>query len=875
MKNPNVRKYVKNLFCTALMTAGTGNLFWDAVPVCAEVISEIKTGESVTITNSDWNSILASSVTMSGGTLVSNNTGTTGTYFISTAFSFADGTSSVISSNGNSHLGISSAVTGNGTFRKSGGQQILLSGNNSGFTGTAVVETQWFNFQNKNAAFSKGTLQFSGGAGIVLNPGADGEAFEFGMITTTTGTPMIRMTSGNLRDAVLKVGGTNASGVFGGVITDYLTAGAADVSVMSVTKTGTGTWTLTGTNAYTGATVIEGGTLRIGNHGTSGLLAGMSDTDTAPAASTDITVKSGGKLSYDLTYNAGAANQVRIYNNITFNGGSVDSIGTKGVLLCGEIGGTEMTAAGGTIFFQSGTSTGGAKVSVPVINVTGGTLATKVALDSATALNINGGSFQFGSAYAATAGSISSAAVINVASAGTLAVYSQNIGASLVFNGGTLSGLGGTAAVLSGSLTGSGLTKNGDGNVKLTGTNAVTGTVAVTAGILTSSHSHSGNISVSGASSYFRLGNGGTSGSMADTITVALSNGGTFELSRSYDTSNFTTSTKFTISNGGTIQTSGGKNLVLQGTVSGNNLTLSNTGSGTLFLQDVGNFTGLTGTLTVAKGLIVEKNAAVGSASSPLSVVVDDGATLQMGNDKSQVIPKIFGTVKLAGNGLMTFQGAGGATQSYAISSAAPGEGRVQLDANAAYNFTANNSAFTGEFIVNKGTLNAYGTENTLGNSKMTVKSGTTVNVNGNQNLQTLTLDSNSTLNLKKGILTVSGAVSALENELRINVTGIDTASLIFQNDAVFDDTKFMLYSENPDSLDVNGTYEFLRTSAMSGFTFELSEEILNTGLSVLQISSGVYALTLDRGTVPEPASWLLFVLCSAGLAAACRRKKK
>lgn len=840
MKYLKFRKYTARVCGAAVLAAGI------AMPAFSAT-SEIKTGETVTITNTDWSSILDSTVTMSGGTLVSNNASTSICH-ITTAFTFADATSSTITSNGNTHLAIDGALTGSGTFTKYGTQQILLVGNNSGFTGTAVIASQWFNFQNTGASFSNGTVQLSGGSGFVLNPSSNNDVFEFGMITSTVGDPELRVTSGNAYSPTIQVGGTNASGVFAGHMKN-------NGGSLSVTKTGTGTWALTGANTYTGATNIENGTLQIGNHTQTGSLAGMTDTDTKPTSLTTITVGENGTLAFDLTTTSGL--QVRVFNTLVFNGGTIKNLGTKDPVLVGTISGSEMTAAGGNIFFQGGTAAGNAVVTVENINVTAGLLATKVAMDSTKTIHIEGGAFQFGTAAGSTLGSVASTATINVAEAGTLIMYDQSIAAALSFNGGKLSGLG--TGTLSGTLAGTGLTKVGAGTIQLTGTNAFAGTVTVSEGTLTTNHTHSGNVAVSGASSVFQVGNGGSTGSVADSSTIALSSGGTFQLNQVFDGTNYGCGSKFTITNGGTIAALGGKNLVLQGTLSGNNLTLKNSGTGTLFIQDAGNFTGLTGTLTIAQGLIVDKNNAVGSAANPLNVVVQNGATLQMGNGYSTVAPKIYGDIQLAGNGLLAFYAACGMTQSYAISSAGAGEGRVHITGNAEYTFTTDNSAFTGALFVNTGILNASGT-NTLGNSAMTVKTGALVNVNGNQTLRSLDLQSGSSLNLKNGILTVSGITTAFENEIRINVTGIDTSSLVFDGETTFEDMKIVLYSDDPDLIDEDKSYVFLKTSVAEGFMVEISQELQGLGMSVQQISSGVYAFQMDRDSVPEPASWVLLL---------------
>jgi autotransporter-associated beta strand protein len=80
--------------------------------------------------------------------------------------------------------------------------------------------------------------------------------------------------------ATLTTGGNNTSTTFSGVIQD-------GAGVTGLTKIGTGTFTLTGANTYTGGTTISAGTLQIGN-GATGVSPATSSTTlrshlTAPA----------------------------------------------------------------------------------------------------------------------------------------------------------------------------------------------------------------------------------------------------------------------------------------------------------------------------------------------------------------------------------------------------------------------------------------------------------------------------------------------------------------------------------------------------------------------------------------------------------------
>lgn len=77
-------------------------------------------------------------------------------------------------------------------------------------------------------------------------------------------------------DAVLTVSNGNSAN-FSGVITDGVnlnaTTGISALGRVALTKTGSGIQILSGANSYNGSTIINGGTLQIGNGGTTGSLA--------------------------------------------------------------------------------------------------------------------------------------------------------------------------------------------------------------------------------------------------------------------------------------------------------------------------------------------------------------------------------------------------------------------------------------------------------------------------------------------------------------------------------------------------------------------------------------------------------------------------
>ncbi|MDO4584088.1 MAG: autotransporter-associated beta strand repeat-containing protein [Planctomycetia bacterium] len=812
---------------------------------------EIGPGTTITVDRSNWETLLPDDIIFSGGTL---SVDSTAAFTITRNAAFTANTSSIInSSTGSNNTYMSGAFSGSGTVTKTGGQQLHLSGNNSAYTGTLNHSNNWINFLNSNATFSSGTVHFNGGTGFVLTPSASSNVFAFGMITSGTGTPEIRATSGSVNPATLQVGGTNASGTFTGKMLNQ------GDSVLSVTKVGTGTWILTGANTYTGATTISGGTLQLGNGGSTGTLAGMLYVDGAYSGTpTAITVEAGAKLAFNQT------STLRTHNTITFNDGTL-AITRGQVNLGGTIAGTKLTKTGtGTAYFQGGTAHNNATVTVEEIVVNEGILANKATMTAdTTSITVNkGGTFQLGSPTFSTTGSVNASTAITIHTGGTFSVFGGTITNAITFDGGNITSNTGSAT-FSGALTGTGLVKIGTGTVTLTQNYA--GTVGVSAGTLVSTAAITGNITVNDTSSVLRLGTGGSTGSLGTSNTITLSDGGTFGLNHATG-NNYNLANNITISNGGTIANYGAKNLVLQGTVSGDNLTLSNEGNGILFLQDVASdrvsdFTGLTGTLTIAKGLVINKNNAVGNATNPLSVVVKDGATLQMGNTLNSSVSKIYGTIAVESGANLTLGYApSGTTATYANDIS--GSGSISA-ASGTTELTGDNSDFTGTVTVNQGLRLLATGNNTLGNSTVTLRNNSTLEVTGDQNLKSLTLGENSDLTLKSGTVSVTDTfTSATGSDLYFTISELHSALLALNGSATFEDS--IIYLDTEETLDSLKIYEFLQTDLLEGLTFLLSDSLMEQGMVVRYLGNG-YAV-VNPATVPEPATWLLFLLAGLGI---------
>jgi autotransporter-associated beta strand protein len=262
--------------------------------------------------------------------------------------------------------------------------------------------------------------------------------------------------------SVLVTGSGNGSGDFGGTITN----GAA--GAIALTKVGSGTQTLSGSNTYTGETRVSGGVLALGSA-------------TAISGQSNLRVDGGG-------FNLGG------YSNTV---GAV-TITSGSIFGSGVLTGSSYALQGGAVNSQLGTG---------AITVSTGTTALGSAgrLNAASSLTITSGQLTLG-------GSESVASF--VLTGGVLAGTGQtltSVSAYDVRSGSVQANLGGSV----------GLVKSTAGTVFLTGSNAFTGDTSINAGQLFL-NGQLGNTALTVNAGGFLGGSGSVLGS------VAVLAGGTF-----------------------------------------------------------------------------------------------------------------------------------------------------------------------------------------------------------------------------------------------------------------------------------------------------------------------------------------------------------
>ncbi|WP_395753761.1 autotransporter-associated beta strand repeat-containing protein [Prosthecobacter sp.] len=314
-----------------------------------------------------------------------------------------------------------------------------------------------------NLVLNGGTLQYTGAGSStdhlfsISNSGATLDASGTGAVNFTN-TGAMAFLSGQTNAKTLTLTGSNTG-------SNTLAAAIGDnVGATSLTKSGAGTWVLTGSNSYSGTTTISAGVLQIGNGGTSGTLGsgGVTDngnltfkrSDTVSVANTisgtgSVTQAGTGTTTLSATNSyTGATSITAGVLSITSiaNGGSTSNIGAS------TSAATNLVLNGGTLQYTGGAGTTDRLFSV---GTSGGTL------DSSGSFGItfsNSGSMGFNGQSGARTLTLT----------GTSSFISNQIAAVIGDNGGATS-----------------LVKTGTGGWVITGTNTYTGTTTIDSGSLT------------------------------------------------------------------------------------------------------------------------------------------------------------------------------------------------------------------------------------------------------------------------------------------------------------------------------------------------------------------------------------------------------
>jgi fibronectin-binding autotransporter adhesin len=846
----------------------------------------------------------AASVAVNAGTVQVGNgstLGTLGTANVSVAegallaFKRSDdytaAVTNVISGSGNvtvasGTLTLGGANTYTGITRLLNGSTLILGGNGAlGASSKASVETGALLDLNGNA--SSVNLELDGRSASVAALTNSGALVQYGgLVSLATGTVsaiggsgdiiLSRAVSGGTLSKVgantLTLGSLNSFGrtsVNSGTLklTDTGSFGTEDIQVAngaqiifartdasvvdnSISGEGTvsieaGTLTLTGTNAYTGATtVLTGATLSIGNGGTTGSITSDIDIRTNSSLkfnrnsdSTYAGVLSGngaftklgtGTLSLsgasDLSNATIVVEQGRLsigtggatgelQGNITVANNAALQFNRTGLLTYGQVisgSGSVSNIASGTITLE------GTQTYFGSTNVSSGTLLAETLLNT-SAVNVSNGRLTVGSFSALAPLSISGNGVVTVTGTGLSVGQVNNASAATT-------GLSFTEASDTITVAGlSGLGATTFANDATIGGTIFQGSVTVAGSLTTTGTINGGAIVASGNATMARVSAGNlTLGGAFNTITELF--GGTL---------NFTDAAAALEVAGGIQEASG----VISGSA---NLT----SAGNLTLNGANTYT--RGTALTGGTLSVGGISALGSGE----LVVTSGASLAASTAGASIANQISlgGTLNFRGSNALTAQGSlvlsaestlnvaaqtltlGGTIDAGGFALTKEGVGTLSL--------TGTNSAVA--LTINAGTVNA-GTSALSTSATVTTASPGAFSLLGNQSIDSVNGSGNLLLGSSSLTLANGGTYSGVISGSQSSFLNLTAGSLIISgNSPEFDGT----LAVNGGAVDLNQTIQRVGSAILNGGTIQ--NGTLN--FSRLTLSSGDYNAQLRGG---------------------------
>ncbi len=514
----------------------------------------------------------------------------------------AGGTAFTVGSTNNlssTFSGVISNGLGTGTLIKAGTGTLLLSGTNT-FTGGTILNAGILQIGNAGA-FGTTSRALAFGVNSTGKLQLNGTSLSLTDLTTnaTVGTPIIESGSASAGTDTLTVT-TASTDAYAGVLQN------GGTRLLGLTKSGTGTLTLSGTNTFSGNIAVTGGTLAVGNVATIG----------ANVSTTSVNITSPGILAITSTANQTYAD--------TFTG--------NGKILC-----TLNTGGSDTIFTNFNAFTGTLELSGPGGNSNKLQITGNITSNLSTAqLQVNNNAQYFTGTGTVNFGNISIIGNGNNENRGAIRLNTGTLGGNISLAGNST--IGSEGGVLTGNIS-SGIAGNntltmGTGNS--TGTALLSGNVSNGTGTLAITQAN-GTTTLSGANSYsgattinFGVFKAGSTGafSPASAVTLANTNGATL------NTTGFNTTIGSLAGGGAT-----GGNVVLgaatlttgaigsttsyAGVISGSGGGLTKTGAGTQTLSAINTYTGAT---TVNAGIL--KLGAAGSIAASSGVSLATGAVL-------------------------------------------------------------------------------------------------------------------------------------------------------------------------------------------------------------------------------------------------------
>jgi len=492
-----------------------------------------------------------------GGTLVANENDKT----YSNDFTLDSSATNTLDANGNNNTftgefsDANSAQAGKITFADSssgGDGTVILTGKNTHTGGTTVTSGTLAVSGNGTLGAESGTTTINGGTLELGGTSQTQQALVQSSGTVQNGTVNVddyTLSGGTLASTAV-INATDAISVSAGQV-DGVLNGAAEL-----TKTGSGTVTLTNANGYTGGTTMNAGTLAVSGNGTLGAesgttainggtleLGGTSQTQQALVQSSG-TVQNGTVNVDDYTLSGGTLASTAVINAtdaISVSAGQVD-----GVLN----GAAELTKTGsGTVTLTNANSyTGGTTIEGGALVVgngaTGGSIIGDVANNGTLVLNRSDrvdftGDISGTGSFVLTGGGVTQLGNNNQYEGSTNVASSVALGTASSFGKGKISNNGlvvfgqQQAGELSNVLAGAGsFVKAGAGALTLSGDGDFNGTFYVEEGAVIA-NSQLGQ-------SNFEIGNGAILGGTGRVGNLTLENGSVLATGQSIGTLNVT-----------------------------------------------------------------------------------------------------------------------------------------------------------------------------------------------------------------------------------------------------------------------------------------------------------------------------------------------
>ncbi|MEZ0258036.1 MAG: autotransporter-associated beta strand repeat-containing protein [Chthoniobacter sp.] len=895
---------------------------------------------------------LASNITLNGGAGLGSTGalalegGTNLTPVLSGTLTLNSGNSSIGNAgtaNAGNNISITGKVTGTGSLTKISINRLTLSNATNDYSGSTTItggvlqandgvglptgsflslDGGVLQSNNSSASFTR-SLGTSGSGNFQFTANGGGFSANGGQLTvniggatagqtwgSTVGTNLVGTLQFGSVSANAKTLFQNAIDLNGGTRTINVTAGtggdSAEISgaitnstgTSGLTKTGTGTLILSGSNTYNGITTISTGTLQFGNGSTTGSL--LSSGTISIAATATLAINRSNPVAQGTDFGA-----------ISGTTGILTQLGTGALTLTGSNSITTLNVnnATGTVDIGSGNTTianaGGNAIQSTTggtINATGGgtlTLTQQSATDGGNVGTANGTTLTI-NAKITGANAFESFNTNNGTGVVVLTNTGNNFTGNVVINSGVVqvSAVGNQSAAT--SILGSGTTISIGSGSASTGALKYTGTGEVSNRIINLSGSTSGGtIDASGASGTLELSSNLTAIAGAKTLTLTgtglgkfsgnlVNSSGTISVTKTgagaWILSGTNSYTGLTTVNGGTL------------TLSGNNTTSGGVTltTGTLNINAAGTSSSNsalgTGTLTITSGTIDNTNAAFTGALATNNVVIVNGDFAFAGTNNLNLGT---GAVTLTNTGtrIITIGGSSSTLTMGGQVTASNQAGNTTLTVNgignsllfsSASNFNSNQNTTARTFTVNGSgnvTINGLLTSTTptasllaySGTGKLTLAAGyaftgtstiasggtvqlgngaTAVTMSGGiTNSGTLIYDPNAAFT--STAVTGTGAVTIIGGQTVKKTTSLSTGLLTLGD------------SSTTGTLDLNGTAQTVGGLSNGSFT-PASDSIVNTGAAA--------ALTIDTtngsqsfGGAISPATANLISLVKTG----------